>query len=129
MTVLDGLLDTNIFIDILRGHKPAIEWMTSNPHLAFAIPSIVRMEIVLGAQNKIEQEKLVKQLKAFPLVFPSEADSQWAMEQFEIYYLSHQVEILDCFIAAISVRLQLPIFTRNVKHLSVFQGVAAHIPY
>jgi predicted nucleic acid-binding protein len=74
------------------------------------------MELILGARNKTEQQKTVSLLKSYHLVYPNEADAKWAMEQFENYYLSHQIEMIDCFIAATAVRLDIPIFTRDVKH-------------
>jgi predicted nucleic acid-binding protein len=129
MTNVDGLLDTNIFVDILRGYASAINWMQSNPGLVFAIPSFVRMELVLGSQNKIEQEKALKLLNPYPVIFPTEIDAQWAMQQFEIHHLKSQVEIIDCFIAAMAVRLKLPIYTRNVKDLRVFEGLVIRVPY
>lgn len=124
-----GLLDTNILVDILRRYGPATSWMQNNPNLVLAIPSIVRMEVVLGAQDRIDQEKVIKLLTPYPVIFPSEQDAQWAMAQFEIYHLSHQLEILDCFIAAMGVRLGLPIYSRNVQDLGVFKQVTLVTPY
>lgn len=124
-----GLLDSNIFIDILRGYAPAVDWMKANRELTLAIPSLVRMELVLGVQNKAEQEKVVKLLKPFPVVYPTSDDAMWAMNQFEIYHLSHQVEIIDCFIAATSIRLGLPVYSRNVKDLSIFSTLVVRVPY
>jgi predicted nucleic acid-binding protein len=124
-----GLPNTNILVDILRAYSPAIHWMQQNPQLTLAVPSLVRMEMVLGAQNKKAQETVIKLMKPFPVIYPAEADAQWAMEQFEINHLSHRVEIMDCFIAAIGVRLGLPIYTRNTKDLSVFKPIIVHTPY
>jgi predicted nucleic acid-binding protein len=51
------------------------------------------------------------------------------MNRFEAYYLSHQIEIIDCFIAAMSVRLNLPVYSRNTKDLGVFKDVVVIVPY
>ncbi len=117
-----GLLDTNILIDVSHRYSPAISWMQNNPNLILAIPSLVRMEMVLGARNKAELEKTIKSLKPYPVVFPSEADSESAMNRFEAYYLSHQIEII-CFIAAMSARLNWPVYSRNTKDLGAFKDV------
>lgn len=69
MTSVIGLLDTNILIDISHRYSSAINWMQNNPSLIFAIPSLVRMEMVLGARNRAELEKIVKLLKPYPVVF------------------------------------------------------------
>ena len=129
MTALSALLDTNILIDVLRGYPPAIQWIQNNAPTRIGIPSFVRMEMVLGADNKTEQQRVIKLLKPFPLVYTTETDAQWAMEQFEIYHLSHQVEIIDCFIAATCARLHVPIYSHNIKDLSVFSGVTVFTPY
>jgi predicted nucleic acid-binding protein len=129
MTTPSGLLDTNILIDILRGYPLAVNWLKANPTLALAIPSLVRMEMLLGAQNKPEQERVLKLMSPFPVIYPNDLDAMLAMSQFEIYHLSHQVEIIDCFIAALSVRFGLPVYTRNVKDLRVFPSVVLRVPY
>jgi len=125
---LDGLLDTNIFIDISRRYVPALTWLQSN-HLVFAVSSFTRMELILGARNKPEQEKITAMLQSYDLAYPDETDAKWAMEQFEAFHLSHQVEVIDCVIAATSVRLGIPIYSRNVKDMGVLPGVVVRVPY
>jgi len=124
----DGLLDTNIFIDISRNYSPALLWL-KNQTLQFGVSSICRIELMLGARNKLEMQKIDRLLQPFQLIYPDAADSQWAMEQFENFNLSHQIEVFDCYIAASAVRLQLPIFTRNVRHLSLLPNVKVQVPY
>jgi predicted nucleic acid-binding protein len=124
----DGLLDTNIFIDISRNYSPALLWL-KNQTLQFGVSSICRIELMLGARNKIEMQKIDRVLQPFQLIYPDAADSQWAMEQFEHFNLSHQIEVFDCYIAASAVRLSLPIFTRNVRHLSLLPNVKVQVPY
>ena len=68
MTQPDGLLETNILIDIMRGYNPAVSWIKKNPRLSFVIPSPVRMEMVLGTNSKREQEQVLKFLKLYPVV-------------------------------------------------------------
>jgi predicted nucleic acid-binding protein len=110
--MLDGLLDTNIFIDVSRNYAPALLWL-KNQSLQFGVSSISRIELMLGARNKLEVQKINRLLQPFQLIYPNAADSQWAMEQFENFILSHQIEVFDCYIAASAVRLELLIFTRN----------------
>lgn len=129
MTNVIGLLNTNILIDISHKYAAAIGWMQNNPKLIFAIPSLVRMEMVLGARNKAELEKITRLLGPYPVVFPTDVDAESAMNRFEAYYLSHQIEIIDCFIAAMSARMSLPVYSRNAKDLGVFKDVIAVTPY
>ncbi len=48
---LSGLLDTNILIDIIRRYPPAIAWANANATQRFAIPSLVRMELVWARET------------------------------------------------------------------------------
>ena len=129
MKTLNGLLDTNLFIDLLRSYQPALQWMQGNRQQILGIPSIVRMELVWGARNKVELQRIVKLVNPFPVIHLTQADSVWAMRQFESYHLSHQIEIADCFIGAMSTRFTLPIYTRNARDFKVLPGVTVHVPY
>ena len=129
MTELIGLIDTNIFIDMLREYAPAIKWMQAHQGYAFGVPSLVRMEMVLGTESKLQLQKIVKILKPYPLVFPTEDDARLALQNFERHHLSHRIEIIDCFIAAMAFRLKLPVYSRNVRDLGVFEGVVVRAPY
>ncbi|MFN8372591.1 MAG: PIN domain-containing protein [Anaerolineae bacterium] len=126
---MNGLLDTNVFIDLLRSYPAALLWMQSNRLLTFGIPAIARMELVWGARDKVEMQRIVKLMNPFPVVHLNAADSVWALREFESYHLSHQVEIADCFIAAMRVRLQLPIYTRNLRDFKILPAVTVHVPY
>jgi len=44
------VLDTDILIDIQRGHEPAVSWFKALPELP-SVPGIVIMELIQGAQN------------------------------------------------------------------------------
>lgn len=126
---MDGLIDTSNLIDILRGYPKAAAWMQSATGLELVVPSVVRMELGYGAKNKTEQTKAMRLCAIYAMAFPTAADAEWALRQFEAFHLSHQIEILDCFIAAMSMRLQLPIYTRNVKDFSILPDVTVHVPY
>lgn len=128
MRDLDGLLDTNILIDISRRYVPALSWLQENS-LLLAVSSFTRMELIFGARNKVEQEKIIRLLKPYGLVYPQTADAKWAMEQFEAFHLSHQIEMLDCLIGATAVGLNIPIYTRNVKDMSMLPGIKLRVPY
>jgi predicted nucleic acid-binding protein len=87
------------------------------------------MEVVLGCKTKQELRNALNLMKPLKLIHISEPDSVWAVEKFEMFHLSHSVEIADCFLAAMSFRLQLPVYTRNTKDLLVFQSIQAVTPY
>lgn len=126
---ISGLLDTNILIDIMRGYGPALAWMSKDASFIFGLPVLVRIELLYGARNNTEMKKLVAFLSKYPIVHVEREDSEFAMTQFEKYHLSHQVEINDCFIGAMSFRLNVPVYTRNMRDFNVLDSVTAHTPY
>lgn len=123
MTV-DGLLDTNIIIDLLNAHPRAIDWVHSKP-LRFGITSITWMEVVYGAQNKAKRDIAFKFMRQFGLFHIDSDDQDWAMKQLFQYRLQYGIDVLDCLIAAPAYRLQLPLYTRNLKHFTPLLGELA----
>jgi predicted nucleic acid-binding protein len=116
--MVSALLDTTVVIDILRGYVPAITWMQAQGEITLGVSSIVGMEIIAGAPDKSAQQKALKLLQQFELIYLTQADQAWAISQQPIYKLSHGTGINDCLIAFISHRLRLPLYTSNLKHLA-----------
>jgi tRNA(fMet)-specific endonuclease VapC len=125
--MIAGLVDTTILVDVLRGYNPAATWLPAQPQLA--ITPTVWMEVLAGAPDKPHQRTARKLLAQFNLIYLTEGDQTWAMQQLLAYRLSHQVGILDCLIASVSRRLQLPLYTINLKHFTPLLGDLARKPY
>lgn len=51
------------------------------------------------------------------------------MEQIENYRLSHGVATNDCLIASVAYRLQVPLYTHNLKDMTSILGKLAVKPY
>lgn len=90
---------------------------------------MVWFEVVDGAENKSDQQKATTLLKDFELVETTTVDFEWAAAQFLRFRLSHNVDWFDCLIAAPCHRLQLPLYTRNLKHFTPLLGGLAQQPY
>jgi predicted nucleic acid-binding protein len=124
--VTSGFLDTSVLVDVGRGYQPATFWLSSQPLLAI-VPT-VRMELVAGAKNKTEQMKAIRLAAKFQMIYFTQVDLDWAMQQV-IYTLSHNVGMNDCLIACIAHRLQLPLYTTNLKHFAPLLDSLAQKPY
>ncbi len=122
-------LDTNVLVDLLRNHPPAVAWKNSQGKAILGIMPIVWMEVIQGARDGRAQHRAVKFLKQFEMVYLTQSDMDWAMQQLRIYQLSHNVGMMDCLIAAPVHRLQLPLYTRNIKHFAPILGTLAQMPY
>lgn len=117
----DIILDTNIVIDIILRVPAALNWANSRGKQRIGVTSITIMEVLAGAQNKSQLSKLGRELL--------EQDSIWAVRQFRAFWLSHRIGINDCLIAAVAARLQLPLYTLNVKDFEPLPDVIVQKPY
>src|SRR5689334_18115485 len=111
MTV--GIVDTNILIELYRNFPAAKAWITAQNDLA--ISSVTWLEFMEGARGKAGQVRCLQIVAPFDCAYLSEADQQWAMAQLLRYRLSYGVSFKDCLIASAAHRLQVPLYTQNVK--------------
>ena len=125
--MVKALLDTSILIDLLRRFTPAITWFTNQSDLG--ISSVVWLELLQGAQNTLAQQKAQQLLQQLERIEIIDEDFNWAIKQLIRYNLSHNVGGVDCLIAATSYRLQVPLYTMNLKHFTPILGTLAQRPY
>jgi predicted nucleic acid-binding protein len=124
---VEGLVDTTVLVDLLRHYPNAESWYKAQKLLG--ITNISWMELIVGAENKAAQRQSLQLLYLFEMVYIKEADTAWAMLQLLQYRLSHKVGIGDCLIAAAAYRLQVPLYTHNLKHFTPLLGNLAKRPY
>ncbi|MDF5734355.1 MULTISPECIES: PIN domain-containing protein [unclassified Nostoc] len=110
------LLDTDVLIDIQRGHAPAITWFASLSELP-SVPGFVVMELIQDAQNKQQLSNALKLVAPLPIVWTTEADLTRALSDFMTYHLSHSLGLLDALIAACAVGQGATLCTFNGKQL------------
>jgi predicted nucleic acid-binding protein len=127
--VIDGITDTNIIIDLLRQYSPALQWATEISNQQLGITPIVWMEVAQGSLNRAELEKAVLLMRRFRIEHSTPADNDWAMLQLARFRLSHNVQFPDVMIASVAVRLQVPLYTRNIKHFSPLPDLICEAPY
>ena len=126
--MVTALVDSSIVIDVLRGHAPSVNWLgSSNEQLG--LTRYTWLEIIQGCQNKQKQQLAVTVLEGFDLIPITNEDVEWAAAQLLKFRLKLQVDKIDCLIAATSFRLQLPLYTRNLKHFQPLLKDLAVAPY
>jgi len=96
------LLDTDILIDIQRGHPPALTWLTTLSELP-SVPGFVVMELIQDAQNTQQVRQSLKLVALLPIVWATEADCARALSDFTTYHLSNSLGLLDALIGACAV--------------------------
>lgn len=125
--MVTGLLDTAVVVDLLRSYPPSQEWLAQQSRLG--IVPIVWLEIIQGAEDLRAQKRAVELLRHFERVNVEPVDFDWAIRQALRYRLSHSVDVMDCVIAAVASRLELPLYTRNLKHFVPVLGSLVRKPY
>ena len=121
----EHLPDTNIFIAIFKGDaklKTLIESCDS------AINTIVYLELIQGAKNKTDINKIEKYLMQFELIHFDKATSQRAIELVRNYSKSHGLMLPDAVVAATCLENTLTLITFNNKDFRFINGLKAIQP-
>ena len=122
------LLDTDVLIDIQRGHPPSLAWFSSLTELP-AVPGFVVMELVQDARNASEVRKALKLVAPLEVVWPTEADCARALSDFSTYHPAHGLGLLDALVAACALGRNATLQTFNAKHYRVVPGLVISQPY
>src|SRR5438874_2720596 len=122
------VVDTDVLIDVQRGHPPALAWFGGLTDLP-AVPGFVVMELIQDARNAKEVRQAIKLVAPFRIVWPTEADCTRALSDFAAYHLSHGLGLLDALIAACALGLTATLNTFNAKHYRVVPGLVTAQPY
>jgi predicted nucleic acid-binding protein len=125
--MVSGLLDTAIIVDLLRSYSPAQNWILGQKDLGTS--SAVWLEIIQGAHNNRELRAALRLLRSFDRVDPTPEDFAWTIQMGVQFRLSHNIGSIDCLIASTSYRLQIPLYTPNLKHFAFLLGPLAQKPY
>ena len=106
------LPDTNIFIAIFKGDAK-LKILVENSDSA--INTIVYLELIQGAKNKADVNKIEKYLNRFELIHFDKAVSQRAIELVRAFSKSHGLMLPDAVIAATCLENDLTLITFNSK--------------
>jgi predicted nucleic acid-binding protein len=126
--MVNAVLDSSVLIDVLRNYPQALEWIAGR-YADYALTSMVWLEVIQGAPNIQEQQRSIKLLRQFEKLETLTVDFDWAITQLIRFNLRYNVELEDCLIAAPAHRLQIPLYTRNLKHFTPLLGTLAISPY
>jgi len=109
------ICDTNIFISAFIGTEKTIKELDRIGNENVLMPSITVMELYRGMKNKDQMTKMMRRIEEYNILDFNETTSQKAIELIHAFKLSHDLQIPDAIIAALSVTYNLPLFTYNIK--------------
>jgi predicted nucleic acid-binding protein len=121
-------LDTDIVIDIQRGHPPAVAWFGALTEVP-SIPGLVIMELIQDALNMRQVRRVLKLIAPLPVIWPTEADCNRALSDFTAFHLSHGLGLLDSLIGACAVGRSATLCTFNDRHYRIIPNLVTQQPY
>lgn len=110
-----ALLDTNILVDLLRGHRLAREFVDGLQKKP-AISVVTLLELIAGAKSRREEGEILRferKLGILPVTAPI---ARRAGEHTKHFKPAHGLDDLDAIIAATAEHHALDLATLNVKH-------------
>ena len=87
------------------------------------------MEFAGGSINKMHLERARKYLGTFVIEHATTDDQVVASRLMFEYRLRSGLSIIDCFIAAQAISRKATLYTFNLKHFGVIEGLDACAPY
>lgn len=122
------LLDADVLIDLQRGFPAAMAWYASLAE-PVSIPIFAALELLQNARDKRELDRSLRHLRAFTVVYATEADQQRAFASFQAHHLASGISSNDCLIAATAIGLGATLVTFNLKHYQHIPGLVIEQPY
>ncbi|MCP9291531.1 type II toxin-antitoxin system VapC family toxin [Gracilimonas sediminicola] len=120
------IVDTNIFIDFLKGNKDAVHFIQKNQPVSTSV--VVVSELYSGVKTKAEMNELSSFLSFVNKIDVTEGIARKAGFLRRKYHKSHGIKIPDAIIAATAEQQGVPIATLDKKHFSVLTNNLI-IPY
>ena len=123
--MLTRLLDSVILIDHLNDHAQATEFLLALNPGQTAISVITRAEILAGAETPDAIRIANALLDQYPLLIIDKADADKAAElRRSIHW-----KLPDAFQAALAIRHQVKLTTRNTKDFDPQRHAFVEVPY
>ena len=117
------ICDTNIFISLFKEISETISELKAIGDENVLIPSVSVMELYRGMENKRELKAMETKIKRYNVIHFNEQVSIKATEFVHMFKLSHNLQIPDAIIGAMSVIYDLPLYTYNKKDFKFIPGI------
>jgi len=127
------ICDTDVIIDYLDARQKRFAKTSHVLEDQIGLENIVisvvtKMELVKGANNKVDLAKTIKNVSGLPTVLISDEISVVAYGLVEKYSLSHNISMPDSFIAATAIITGFELFTYNIKDYRFIKEVKLFMP-
>lgn len=117
------ICDTNIFISLFRNIEQTVDDLKLIGDENVLIPSVSVMELYRGMQHKKEMAEMQKKINRYNILHFNEDISKRAIELVNKFKLSHNLQIPDAIIGAMSLVYGIDLFTYNTKDFIFLPGI------
>ncbi len=123
------LIDSDILIDYLRLHEPAIEFLDGLEKSEMALSFVTKFEVLKGCRKKINENRAFKLLNKFEILPLNEKVSERAFQVYQNLRWRADIGMSDSMIAATAIQNKCVLISRNVKHFDKVPGIKLKKPY
>lgn len=123
------IVDTDVMVDLLRQHQPALDWLDDLGDEQPLIPGLVAMELIDGCKNTREVRSTREVLSRYHIIWPSEDTCVSAQSVFTDNKPKYGLGIIDALVGQMAVTLGLPLVTFSKKHYQCIPQLQTIQPY
>lgn len=116
----EPLVDTDVWIDYLRGHPQAVKFVLQLPERVW-ISAISVAELHVGVREGAEREALAQLLSTLDVVDLNAAITVRGGLLRRDLGRSHGIGLNDALIGATAMQMELSLLTLNVKHYPMLE--------
>jgi hypothetical protein len=91
-------LDTEVLVDVLRGHEPALEWLATLKRTRIFIPGPVALQLIEGASDARALSDVRTKVARLDLRWPERKTCEEALNLFPGFRRRHGLDGLDLLI-------------------------------
>jgi len=124
------LIDSDVFIDHLRGYRPATDFLRRvSGEYSGHISVLTEMELLAGTMPRKEEKEMIESLlRYFPSIPVSSVIARKAGQLLRTYRPKGLAPV-DAIIASTALELKAILVTNNVKHFNRIEGLLTLQPY
>ncbi len=123
------IFDSDILVDYLRLHKPAIKLLDGIDRKDRRIAFLSQFELLKGCVKKAQSQKVDSFLKHFNIIPLDKVVAKKALQIYRTDKWHTGIQIADSFIAATAIENKLTLVTRNIKHYKNIPSLELQKPY
>jgi predicted nucleic acid-binding protein len=117
------ILDSNILIDMMRSVKTTLHQVEEIGMENVVISSITVIEVLNGARNRMDFNKIENNIKDIPVIHFTENISKMAEEFSRKFSMANPTQVPYLIIGATAIHFNLKLFTHNKKDFRFIPGI------